>query len=205
MVTPSAVIEREVGMGKRSFLAATVFAAVAVLVFGVVPAGARVVERGFYSDSYSFSYDDCGFDVDVEGTQSGHFRIRAGTGKRASAFFANDNFSYTETHTNAETGAFLTISGNGVFNEIRATRVEGNIFEFEAVEAGQPFVVYDSAGNLVLRDRGSIHHRILFDTEGDNQPGGVFIADLEPDVHGPHPGFDTDFCEIITPLIGPEA
>jgi hypothetical protein len=171
-------------MGKRSFLAASVFAAV---------------------NSYSFSYDDCGFDVDAEGTESGHFRIRAGTSKRATAFFVNDNFSYTETHTNHDTGAFFTLRGNAVFNEIRGTRIEGNIFQFEAVEAGQPFVVYDSDGNLVLRDRGSIHHRDLFDTEGDDVPGGIFVASLEPSVHGPHPGFDTDFCEIITPLIGPEA
>lgn len=189
-------------MRKLSFLAATVFAVAAVLVFGGAPAGATVVESGRYSDSYSFSYDDCGFDVLVEGTASGHFRIRAGKGKTDSAFFVNDNFSYTETHTNPDTGAFLTIKGNAVFNEIRATRLEGNIFEFEAVEAGQPFAVYDSAGNLVLRDRGSIHFHALFDTGGDDVPGGEFLEDLGADVHGPHPGFETDFCEIITPLIG---
>src|SRR5919108_5455924 len=173
-------------MGKRSFLAATVLAAASVMVFGGAPAGATVVERGHYSDSYSFSYDDCGFDVLAEGTASGHFRIRAGKGKRDTAFFLNDNFSYTETHTNADTGAFLTITGNAVFNEIKATRLEGNIFEFEAVEAGQPFAVYDSAGNLVLRDRGAIHHHSLFDTLGDDVPGGEFVEDLDADVHGPH-------------------
>jgi hypothetical protein len=189
-------------LGKKSLFAVAVFATAAVMIFGGAPAGATVVERGHYSDSYSFSYDDCGFDVLVEGTASGHFRIRTGKGKTATAFFLNDNFSYTETHTNADTGAFLTIKGNGVFNEIRATRVEGNVFEFEAVEAGQPFAIYDSAGNLVLRDRGSIHHHALFDTGGDDVPGGEFIEDLGADVHGPHPGFDTDFCEIIAPLIG---
>ena len=189
-------------MRKRSFLAATVFAVAAVMIFGGAPAGATVVESGHYSDSYSFSYDDCGFDVLVEGTASGHFRIRAGKGEIDSAFFVNDNFSYTETHTNADTGAFITIAGNAVFNEIKATRLEGNIFEFEAVEAGQPFVVYDSDGNLVLRDRGSIHFHALFDTGGDDVPGGEFLEDLGADVHGPHPGFETDFCEIITPLIG---
>jgi hypothetical protein len=80
--------------------------------------------------------------------------------------------------------------------------VEGDILEFEAVEAGQPFVVYDADGNLVLRDRGSIHHHALFDTGGDDVVGADFIEDLGADVHGPHPGFETDFCEIITPLIG---
>ena len=187
-------------MGKRAFLAAAVFAAV-VMIFGGAPAAATVVERGFYTDSYSFTYDDCGFDVVVEGTASGHFRVRAGKGARDTAFFVNDNYAYTETHTNPATGAFLTIKGNAVFNEIKATRIEGNIFEFEAVEAGQPFVLYNSDGNLVARDRGAIQFHALFDTEGDDEPGGVLLEDLGADVHGPHPGFD-DFCGIITPLIG---
>ena len=54
----------------------------------------------------------------------------------------------------------------------------------------------------MARDRGSVHHHILFDTEGDDLPGGIFVEDLGADVHGPHPGFD-DFCGLITPLIGP--
>jgi hypothetical protein len=173
-----------------------------VTAFGASQAWATVVESGFYTQPYDFTYNDCGFDVAVEGVATGHIRIRAGKGDDATAFFANDNYSYVETHTNVDTGAFLTIKGNAIFNEIKATRVEGNVFEFEAVEAGQPFVLYDSSGNVVLRDRGSIHHHALFDTEGDDVPGGIFLEDLPADVHGPHPGFVTDFCEIITPLIG---
>ena len=180
------------------------FAAVVAtaMFFASAQALATVVEKGFYSDEpYSFSYDDCGFDVSVEGTASGHFRVRAGKGDAETAFFASDNYTYTETHTNVDTGAFLTITGNAVFNEVKATRVEGNIFRFEAVEAGQPFVLYDSDGNLVVRDRGSIRFFALFDTLGDDVPGGIFLEDLGADVHGPHPGFE-DFCELITPLIG---
>ncbi len=185
-------------------LAASAAAAAVVAILAATPAGATVVDRGTYTDSYTDGYDDCGFEVLVEGTANGHFRVRAGKGKTATAFFVNDNYSYTETHTNADTGAFVTITGNAVFNEIKATRVEGNIFEFEAVEAGQPLRMYDSAGNLVLRDRGSIHHHALFDTGGDNEPGGVPIEELPADVHGPHPGFDPQtFCETITALIGP--
>ncbi|HEU0334972.1 MAG TPA: hypothetical protein VFR43_00365 [Gaiellaceae bacterium] len=182
--------------------AAAAVAAATVLVLGVSPAVATVVDSGHYTDAYSFSYDDCGFAVDVSGTASGHFRIREGKGKLATAFFVNDNFSYTETHTNPATGAFFTVTGNGVFNEVKATPVVGTIFEFEAVEAGQPFVLYDSDGNLVLRDRGSLHHHSLFDTEGDEVPGGVEIEYLGADVHGPHFAFENDICPIITDLIG---
>ena len=187
---------------RRTYRPALVAAAAAVVALaGAHSASATVVDAGTYNDSYSFTYNDCGYDVDVVGTSSGHFRVRAGKGKTASAFFVNDNYSYRETHTNPETGAFVTITANAVYNEIKATRVSGNVFEFEAVEAGQPFRVYDSAGRLVVRDRGSIHHHFLFDTLGDDVPGGEFVGDLEPEVHGPHPGFD-DFCGVLDPLIG---
>jgi hypothetical protein len=186
---------------RKRYLAVFAVVAAAVLAGGQ-SAGAAVIEKGAYTDNYSFEYNDCGFDVVGEGTVSGHFRIRTGKGKLATAFFLLDNYVYTETHTNPETGDFLTIKGNTLFNEVRAKPLGGNIFEFTAVEAGQPFAIYDSAGNLVLRDRGALIHHAVFDTEGDDVPGGIFLEDLGSDVHGPHPGFDTDFCELITPLIG---
>ena len=181
----------------RKFTAVAAAAMVAA-VLGVAPSQATVIDKGHYfSEPYSFSHDDCGFDVDVKGTSSVIFRVRAGKGSTATAFYGHDNYSFVETQTNPDTGAFVTITANAVFNEIKARRVEGNIFEFAAVEAGQ-FRLYDSDG-LVARDRGSVHHHILFDTEGDDVPGGIFVEDLGADVHGPHPGFD-DFCGLITPL-----
>ena len=71
---------------------------------------------------------------------------------------------------------------------------------FESVEAGQSRM-YDSDGRLVARDRGNVRFRILFDTEGDAVPGGIFLEELGAEAHGKHPGFD-DFCGLITPLIG---
>ena len=181
--------------------AAVAAAAAAMTVLGGAPSNATVVDRGSYSsEPYSFTHDDCGFEVEVEGTSSGVFRLRSGKRDTATAFYGLDNYSFVETQTNPETGAFVTITANAVFNEIRAERVKGTIFEFEAVEAGQ-FRMYDSDGRLVARDRGSVHFHILFDTEGDDVPGGIFLEELGVDVHGPHPGFD-DFCGLITPLIG---
>ena len=187
----------------RASVTATLLLA-AVMMVGAVPAGATVVERGHESDDFSFSHDDCGFEIVVEGTFEVRYRIRAGTGSLDGAFFVRENFALTETHTNPATGASFTVTGKGVFNEVRARHVEGNVFEFWAVEAGQPFVVYDSDGNLVLRDRGALRHHILFDTLGDDRPGGVVVADLGTQVHGPHPGWETDadYCEFATSLIG---
>ena len=182
----------------RTFAAVAV-AAATVTVFGGAPAGATVADRSSLVDEpYAFSHDDCGFDVDVEGTQSEKSKLRVGKGKTDTAFFGWLNYSFVETQTNPATGAFVTITANAMFHEIKATRVEGSIFEFKQVEAGQ-FRLYDSAGQLVARDRGNVQIHLLFDTEGDDVPGGKFIEELDVDVHGPH---IDDFCELITPLIG---
>lgn len=178
-------------------------AATTMAVTSLEPVGATVVERGHYADTFAFSYDDCGPSVDVEGEFSGVFRIRQGKNQNETAFFLMDNFSYQEVHTNVDTGEWFLVRGDGVFNETKATRIEGNIFEFVSVEAGQPFVVEDSDGNVIIRDRGAIRRRILFDTEGDDVPGGIDIEFLSAEVHGPHPGFFTDFCDIVNDLIGP--
>ena len=100
------------------------------------------------------------------------------------------------------TGETLRIEGHAVLNEVRARHVAGNVFEFTSIEAGQPFVVYDSAGNVLLRDRGMVQSHHLFDTGGDDVPGGE-VLDVQSRLRGPHPGADIDFCnDIITPLIG---
>lgn len=173
-----------------------------VLLAGTGPVGATVVERGHYSDTFAFSYDDCGPSVDVEGEFGGVYRIREGKHGNETAFYLMDNFSFQEVHTNADTGEWFMIRGDAVFNETRATRVEGSVFEFTSVQAGQPFVVEDSAGNVVIRDRGAIWRTILFDTEGDDVPGGIFIELVSVEARGPHPGFFISHCDIVNDLIG---
>jgi hypothetical protein len=88
------------------------------------------------------------------------------------------------------------------FNEVEATRVEGSIFVFRFVEAGQPFVVEDSDGNVVECNNGSVHGSFLSDTIGDDQPGCERIADLDFRTAGQHPGIDKHPCEYAVELIG---
>ena len=87
--------------------------------------------------------------------------------------------------------------GNGLFQDTRATRVEGTIFEFTSINAGQPFIVQDSHGNVIVRDRGVIRQVLEFDTLGDDVPGGEFVADVSFSVHGPHPGLEFDLCSPL--------
>jgi hypothetical protein len=42
----------------------------------------------------------------------------------------------------------------------------------------------------------------MFDTRGDDEPGGKWIADLDFRVAGPHPSLDKDPCDYAVELIG---
>jgi hypothetical protein len=171
--------------------------ALLTLTIAVGPVGATVIPNERYSDDYSFSFDDCGFWVDVTGHDEGVAHLRVGKGDETGAFFLHDNSSFAETWTRRDTGEFFTASGNALFHETKATHIEGNIYAFTSINSGQPFVVRDSNGTLILRDRGVIVQVIEFDTLGDGVPGGVFVSDVSFAVHGPHPGLDFDVCRYL--------
>jgi hypothetical protein len=166
-----------------------------------VPAAqATIFDRDqFVDEPYAFEDTICGIDVQIEGTVTGTGRIRTGKGKLAEAFFGHLNFEYSETWT-ADNGRFVTVTGNANDNEVKAVPLGGNVFRFTDIQAGQPFRVYDSEGNLVLRDRGVIRFTADFDTLGDHMPGAELIQEFEPSVRGPHPGF---FDETLCPVLGP--
>src|SRR5262245_11682520 len=183
-----------------SRLFASMCTAAALVVAGRPGAGAPRVEREHYSGTDEFAIEDCEFPLSVVGTFSGHFRVKATKGGQA--FLALDNYRYRDVVTNPETGKWFVIRANGVFHEIKATLVEGNVYEFEQHDAGQPFVVEDSDGHVVLRDRGVAIFTVVFDTLGDGMPGGEFIEEIDVSLRGPHPGFDADLCEIAAELTG---
>ena len=188
---------------KRTRRLLGVLLAVATVTLAVVPAaqGAIFERFRFVDEPYSFEEEICGIELEIEGTASGHTRVRAGTGKRATAFFDHTNVEFSETWT-AANGSFVTVTGNFNFNETKAVPLGGNVFRFTSVEAGQAFTLYDSQGNLVLRESGSIHFGLIFDTLGDATPGGVVIEELEPRLNGQHPGFfDEDLCPVLVPLL----
>jgi hypothetical protein len=176
--------------------------AIAVALTSVAAAApAAVVEKGrFVDEPYGFAYD-CGFPVEVTGIGSGNFRLREGAGDDATAFFALDRISFREIHTNPQTGEWFSLSGHFANNEVGATRVDGSLFEFRIIKAGQVAVIEDSDGDLVAKDRGVIRRTILFDTGGDQEPGGEFVDLLELRLAGPHPTFDR-LCDVASELIG---
>jgi hypothetical protein len=148
---------------------------------------------------YEFEEVRCGIAVHVEGTASGLVNLRAGKGDKATAYFEHDVIAYNETWT-AANGRFVTVTGTASFNDVKAIPLGDNLFRFTLVEAGQPFRLYDSHGDLLIRDRGAIRFTVIFDTLGDATPGGIVIEELEPSVRGPHPGFDNaTLCPVLVP------
>jgi hypothetical protein len=184
---------------------ATVVAALVAAAAAAVPAQSTVRDRWQIRDApYSSTFDDCGFPIAVDGTFSEVAIVREGKEDDDGAFPVVHRFAFSDTYTNVDTGEWFTITAREAFAEISATRVDGQIFEFRVVEAGQPFVIRDSDGNLVARNRGSVQFSYLFDTGGDDEPGGELIpgSDVVIRVAGPHPSFEDSFCEIASDLIG---
>jgi hypothetical protein len=183
------------GRSRRLLAMASLVVLIALLAIAG-PASATTILRERYAEDYAFSYTCGSVEITVEGHVEGIVQFRVGTGRFAGAFFAHDNFAFSEVHTNPD-GEILVISGNGVFQETRAVALGDNRFAFSSRVAGQPFTVRDADGNLLVRDRGVIRETIIFDTLGDETPGGIFIEGVSFDVAGPHDGLGFDTCDIL--------
>lgn len=164
------------------------------------PAGATVIAHEKFDDVYSDDFQDCGLSLHVEGVASGNLVTREG--REEGTFFGHVNYAYNEVITNTANGKSVLGSGRATFQETKATHVAGTIFEFSSVEAGQPFVVRDMDGKVILRDRGAIRQTILFDTLGDDEPGGEMLDLISEHLSGPHPGFDSaTLCPAVLPYL----
>lgn len=182
----------------RQFLLVGLLAA--SMVVGATPAAAAVIEREHFSDTVDFSFSDCGFRLDVAGTSRGTLLVRVD--KTGQAFLIKDTFHYRNVFTNPATGQWFVQSGHGILKDIKATQVNGTIYEFTAIQAGQPSVIEDAEGNVILRDRGVVRRTYLFDTLGDGMPSGNVIEETGVVVRGPHPSRSENFCAIAAELTG---
>ena len=183
---------------------ATSLAAASLLALTIaVPVLARPLDSGTFSGTDSGT--ECGTYA-RESTFSGWFMIKDATpATNGQFFYFESRVTYADVITNPETGAFFTVTGSSLFKESQARLVEGDVFTYNTIEAGQPFVVTDMTGHVVLRDVGLIEVSYLFDSLGDGAPGGALLEDPQlVRVAGPHPGFEDtfDFCVLADQLIG---
>jgi hypothetical protein len=171
---------------------------------GAGEAAAKPLVHENYSGTDEFFFDECGFPIDAVGTFSGLFILTDGRGGDPTPYVLN-NYEGRTVYTNSDTGAWFTISGNGLYKDMHLTQIAGTVFRIDAMEVGRPFRVQGSDGNQIMVDRGRLLYAALLDTQGD--------ADLSNDVflegtfevladNGAHPGFYTDFCNLATDLIG---
>ena len=188
-------------MLKRGLLIA--LSVIAGSAFAVGTVHARPPEH--YSGSESFSFDDCGFQIDAVSTFSGTFTLKPGRHGDPTPYLM-DNYRFNNVYTNPDNGAWFTISGNGLYKDLHIVNVSGTVHSFEAIEAGQPVVVRDMNGKVVLRDRGHILSRFSVDTLGDdNLDNDIFIEDSFElvAINGPHPVLEgVDLCQVARDLIG---
>ena len=172
---------------------------VALLMLAVAaPAQARPLERENYSGTDSFDFDDCGFVIHDEVTFKGVFMLKAPWSDGAPPRFFDN---YEQHETLSANGRWLTIDHQGMYKDLRITLVSGTIYQFVTEESGQPYVVRDSDGNVLIHDRGLLRATFQVDTLGDTDlDNDIFIEgswELLAD-HGRHPGFTFDFCAFMS-------
>lgn len=160
-------------------------------------AQAAPIEREHYSGSDSFDILDCALVVHDEVTFEGVFMLKAPREEGGAPYYF-DNYEVHETLT--AMGKTLTIDHQGIYKDLHITQVEGTVYQFVGMEAGQPFVVRDGDGNLLIRDRGLLRTTFQVDTLGDTDlDNDVFVEgsfSLLAD-RGSHPGFYLDFCDLV--------
>jgi hypothetical protein len=175
-------------------------------VAALAPAQAAPLEREHYQDTFTDEFDCDGITLRQEVSVQGLFMLKQGRAGDPTPYLS-DNYEYSMRATAVpDTGRWFTREGNGLYKDRKITLVQGTVYQFDAIEAGQPFIVRDMDGNLVLRDRGLLHTRFQVDTKGDaDQSNDEFVEgswELVAD-RGSHPGFYVDYCQMAKDLLIP--
>jgi hypothetical protein len=179
---------------------ALVALAVAAVALPGAAQAAPPVLNGHFEVPESRTFNDCGFTIQSEKITREHVLIQEIKGSNGQAFLGHVNSKSREVLTNPLTGAWFVILRHSLYREFSGRQIQGDVWEFTAHEAGQPFVVEDSNGNVVQRNRGRVTYRIVLDTQGDNQPGGIELLRETTSVSGPH--LSDDVCALARDLIG---
>ena len=158
-----------------------------------------------FRDSVHFSEtgQECGMPVSYETDARFHIIIKPVHDSDGQAILGQENYRSRTVVTNTVTKRWMVFRMVGTDKETRATHIQGNVWAFDAQSTGALFTVMDSNGKVVLRDRGRLTFRAVFDTLGDGKPGGTFLSEELTGRHGKFPGFDEELvCELFTELIG---
>jgi hypothetical protein len=142
----------------------------------------------------------CGDPVEIASTATGTIEEAIRPSNSGAPPHYSQHYDIVETFTIVETGATIVFEHHATFRDVRIEPLGGTVYQFTAIEAGQPFVIRTVEGDVLYRDRGVIKFSIVVDTLGDDDlSNDVFIEFLGAEVHGPHPLFDegVPVCELI--------
>jgi len=168
--------------------------ALIALTLATGPASATIVDRHNESGPYEFTAWDCGYPMQVAGAFSDDIQVRVDT-KNADIAYVTNRHSFKETWTAAD-GRSFTLSGHALYKDIKAKRVDGQLYAFTFHISGQPVTVTDSSGKVVAQDRGNVSFFYTVDlSNGVGTDTGFRLS-------GPHPTFDMDLCLLVAPLTG---
>lgn len=178
-------------------LAAPIAALAAAAV--LIPAGsaqAAVVDHSTFSDVEEFSFDGCGFTIVVNDTRWGTYQARSSDlGWDLEHVVVHGRATYT----NPQTGAWFSLRADTNVRDVDARLVGDDVLDITVRQAGAPFTLTDSSGQVVVRDRGLLVFRVQFDvSSGDLE----YLGEEAVVDHGGHPGYFLDICDVATDLIG---
>src|SRR6188474_3689271 len=117
-------------------------------------ASATIDSRERFAQDYQFVAWDCGYPMQVSGTESHLYQVRVDK-KLDGNFLFTDNYRAEETWT-APDGRSFTLSANGGLKDIKAKSLGDSVYQFAWHDVGQTFVIKDSSGNVISRDRGNV-------------------------------------------------
>ena len=179
---PAITRPRPPSPGLRHRRSATVgLIATLVVLAGAIPAQATVIDHEHYSFTDSFQDVICG--VEVRHDIVGQRRRPLAGGQGGFGFGVLRDRQLPGGGDADERGQRQLRRRSSTTKSpgrIKATHVSGSIFMFTMIHAGQPILIRDMTGQVVSRDRGVIRETFLWDTLGDDTPGGLFVEQLEP-------------------------
>jgi hypothetical protein len=170
-----------------------------------------------YHNTGTFDPECEDVDVSVAYDYQGVDSVRIVPGSDNQAFLLKDRFRFEEIWSDASTGEVLLVwRGRYRFQEVRADFVPnsdvpddlvppeglvGPVYRFTAVERGHDRL-RDADGRVLYRTAGLAVYENLFDTLGDQQPGGTSLSFEVVKTVGPHPLVDVDVCDVAAEQVG---
>ena len=109
----------------------------------------------------------------------------------------HENLHVSETWTNAA-GASFSITKDVLSKDLKITSLGGSAYKITFKQSGQPQVI-SANGAVLARTRGNATFTFTVDTvSGD-------FEFLGRTLNGPHPGYDSDMCKIVSPVVGTDS